>query len=82
MNQGSDSPITFRLCDGVSTILPSQWSALAGTTRGLPDYNPFVSHAFLSALEKSGSVGERTGWAPKIAVLEDGQGAILAAAPS
>ena len=26
--------------------------------------NPFVSHAFLSALEESGSVGEGTGWLP------------------
>ena len=25
-------------------------------------YNPFISHAFLAALEQSNSVGERTGW--------------------
>jgi predicted N-acyltransferase len=28
-------------------------------------YNPFVSHAFLSALEKSGSACARTGWGPR-----------------
>ncbi len=28
-------------------------------------YNPFVSHAFLSALEASGSATVRTGWAPR-----------------
>lgn len=26
--------------------------------------NPFISHAFLSALENSGSTGERSGWSP------------------
>ncbi len=29
------------------------------------DYNPFVSHAFFSALEASGSAIARTGWAPR-----------------
>src|SRR6202521_5002654 len=28
-------------------------------------YNPFVSHAFLSALEASGSACARTGWGPR-----------------
>jgi predicted N-acyltransferase len=28
-------------------------------------YNPFVSHAFFSALEASGSAGARTGWGPR-----------------
>src|SRR4051794_13384702 len=28
-------------------------------------YNPFVSHAFFSALEASGSATARTGWAPR-----------------
>src|SRR5436305_3535865 len=29
------------------------------------EYNPFVSHAFFSALEASGSACARTGWAPR-----------------
>ena len=28
-------------------------------------YNPFVSHAFFSSLEESGSASARTGWAPR-----------------
>src|SRR5258708_1060053 len=28
-------------------------------------YNPFVSHAFFSALEESGSACPRTGWGPR-----------------
>jgi len=30
-----------------------------------PRYNPFVSHAFFSALEESGSACARTGWGPR-----------------
>ena len=43
--------------------------------------NPFVSHAFLSALEDSGSAGPRTGWLPQHAVLRTGAGEVVAAAP-
>jgi predicted N-acyltransferase len=30
-----------------------------------PSYNPFVSHAFFSSLEASGSAAPRTGWGPR-----------------
>jgi predicted N-acyltransferase len=43
--------------------------------------NPFVSHAFLSALEQSGSVGGRTGWQPRHLLAEDTSGTLLGAAP-
>src|SRR5882724_6354945 len=36
-------------------------------------YNPFLSWDFLEALERSGSVSAKTGWAPRHAILvEDG----------
>ncbi|MET0443806.1 MAG: GNAT family N-acetyltransferase [Pseudorhodoplanes sp.] len=43
--------------------------------------NPFVSHAFLSALERSQSVAARTGWAPQHLLVETVAGEILGAAP-
>ncbi len=52
-----------------------------GTSSGLPGdslslskpaYNPFVSHAFLSAVEKSGSATVRTGWGPRHLVAKIG----------
>ncbi|WP_060481364.1 GNAT family N-acetyltransferase [Pseudomonas sp. NBRC 111119] len=44
------------------------WDAL------VPDGQPFLSHAFLSAMEDSGSVARATGWAAEHLVLErDGQ---------
>jgi predicted N-acyltransferase len=42
----------------VAAIPAADWDAAAGGG------NPFVGHAFLSALEASGSVGEGTGWQP------------------
>ncbi len=44
--------------------------------------NPFVSHAFLSALEDSGSVGGSSGWIPAPLVIEDAAGTIRAALPA
>ena len=40
--------------------------------KGRRAYNPFVSWDFLEALEKSGTVGNRTGWTPRHAILVDG----------
>ncbi len=53
-----------------------EWDALAG------DDNPFVSHAFLTALEDSGSVGPGTGWSAAPLTLEDGEGQLLGVLPS
>jgi uncharacterized protein len=44
-------------------------------------YNPFISHAFLSALEQSNSVGPRTGWQPRHVVARLADGMLVAAAP-
>ena len=72
----SSPTITARIADGVASIPAEQWDACAG------DANPFVGHAFLSALETSGSVGARSGWQPLPIVVEDGCGVPLAVAPA
>lgn len=59
----------------ISEIPAAEWDACAG-----PD-NPFVTHAFLSALEISGSAGELTGWLPRHLVVNDGEGKVHACAP-
>lgn len=43
--------------------------------------NPFVSHAFLSALERSGSAVARTGWLGQHLLVESVDGRILGAVP-
>jgi predicted N-acyltransferase len=59
----------------VAEIPAADWDACAG------DDNPFVSHAFLAALEESGSVGGRSGWQPQHAALRDPAGGLLGCAP-
>lgn len=44
--------------------------------------NPFISHAFLSALEDSGSVGGRTGWTPLHLVARNADGRAIGAMPT
>jgi uncharacterized protein len=44
-------------------------------------FNPFLSHAFLSALEASKSVGGRSGWDVSHVLVKTAAGALIAAAP-
>ncbi len=63
--------LTLTLHQRISDIQAADWDACAGTLDGTG--NPFVSHAFLSALEDSGSASNRTGWLPQHAALHDGE---------
>lgn len=45
-------------------------------------FNPFITHAFLNALEVSGSVGRGTGWSPAHVLIEDESGTLLATTPA
>jgi hypothetical protein len=67
------SEITLEAVSSVSQIPAEEWNACAnpvfcpeaslGGFKAL--YNPFVSHAFFSAVEASGSATARTGWGPR-----------------
>ena len=72
----ADGDLIARVAPGVGAIPAAQWDALAGAA------NPFVSHAFLTALEDSGSVGPGTGWDAAPIVIEDARGTPLAALPA
>lgn len=50
--------LRVELVSDLGSVDPKAWDALTG------DDDPFVEHAFLSALETSGSVGEDSGWLP------------------
>jgi predicted N-acyltransferase len=45
------------------------------------DYNPFISHDFLSSLEESGSVRARAGWQPMHLLAEETDGRLVGAVP-
>ncbi|MBS0431767.1 MAG: GNAT family N-acetyltransferase [Proteobacteria bacterium] len=51
---------THASLDGVDAV---EWDALAGTD------HPFVSHAFLSGLERCGCIRDALGWRPQHAIL-------------
>jgi len=80
--------VKVRIANGLQGAPAAQWDALADPAAADPagpvgeTFNPFVSHAFLSALEDSGCVGGRSGWQPvHILVEAGGAGEIVAAAP-
>ena len=70
------APITARIADGVASIPAAEWDACAGAG------NPFVSHAFLSILEQSGSATAATGWQPLPIVIDGADGKPAAIAPA
>lgn len=72
----SDGAITAQVGRSIAAIDADQWDALAGND------NPFVSHAFLSLLELSGSVGRGTGWTPAPITINGPDGRLVAALPA
>jgi len=70
------SEIVARIGRGVASFDPALWDACAGTD------NPFLTHAFLSALEESGSATARTGWQPAPIAIDGADGAPDAVMPA
>ena len=67
--------LSIKLHGSIAAIGEAAWDACAG------DDNPFVSWRFLNALEESGSVSARTGWAPQHLTVEDDTGQVIGCAP-
>ncbi len=71
----TEPSFTATVHEGVASLPAAEWDVMAGAEQ------PFLSHAFLSAMERSGSVGEGTGWrAMPITIHRDG--ALAAALPA
>jgi hypothetical protein len=86
--------LRIRIAQSLADVPAADWDACAAgarlhvkdegaacATREFPA-NPFVSHAFLSALEESQSVGGRTGWQPRYLLVETENGQLVGTAPS
>jgi predicted N-acyltransferase len=72
-----DSPsVTLRVETNITAIAAADWDICAG-----PD-NPFVSHAFLAALEESGSANSKTGWLPQHVIMESDDRRIIGVVPA
>jgi predicted N-acyltransferase len=76
-------PLQVKVAQSLSAVPPEAWDACAfpGARGDEEPHNPFLSHAFLSALEDSGCVGGRSGWNPIHVLVEDEAERLLAAAP-
>ena len=70
----TEASFTVRIVSSIARVGADAWDALVG------DDDPFVEHAFLCALEESGSVGAGTGWHPAHLLIEEGD-RLVAAVP-
>jgi predicted N-acyltransferase len=57
----------FETLESLATLDAASWNALAGTS-------PFLRHAFLAALERTGCVGDGTPWRPVFVIARDEHG--------
>ncbi len=71
----SGDAVKVRVLRSLREIDAADWDACAGTD------NPFVRHAFLSALEDSGSATAETGWMGQHLAVEGSDGRIAACLP-
>jgi uncharacterized protein len=91
------SRYTVHVAQSMREIDAAQWDACAnpapdtdGLGRPAPDvdpyeverFNPFITHAFLNALETSKSVGSKEGWTSAHILVKDASGRLAAAAPA
>ncbi|MDB5669286.1 MAG: N-acetyltransferase, partial [Alphaproteobacteria bacterium] len=68
--------IVARIASGVAAFEAADWDRCAGSL------NPFTSHAFLSALEDSGSATGRAGWQPVPIAIDGADGRPAAVMPA
>lgn len=71
----SNTDIKAKVVENISDIPEPVWDNLTESD------NPFISHAFLRALEETGCVSDKTGWLPHHLVIENSRNEIIAAAP-
>lgn len=67
--------LTVTVAGGIGEVDAKEWDDCAGS------HNPFVRHAFLDAMERSGSATAATGWLPRHLLVRDEAGGLVAAAP-
>jgi predicted N-acyltransferase len=70
-----ETDVIAKVASGVAGLNAHAWDRLAGD-------DPFLSHAFLSSLDDSHSVGPGTGWTPAPILIEDDAHHLVAAMPS
>ena len=64
---------TAKILHAIADIPAASWNRCANTGG---EYNPFLDHRFLHALEASGSVSPKTGWQPFHLALSEGENVV------
>lgn len=76
MNEPLDpETLTISIAHQVSDLDPAAWDRLVG------DGSPFVEHAWLAAMERSGAVDSDRGWSPHILIARDTDDQLVGAVP-
>ncbi|HEU4476598.1 MAG TPA: GNAT family N-acetyltransferase [Methyloceanibacter sp.] len=75
-SRDKQAPLTLRAVSSISDVPARAWDDCAALS-----HNPFTSHAFLLALEESGSATAETGWLPQHLLLEDAAGTLIGCMP-
>lgn len=75
MPQSPPDDLTLTVHPSIHGITSADWDRCASSS------NPFTRHAFLAALEDSGSVCAETGWQPCHLTLSPPDGTVIACAP-
>lgn len=70
----------IKAVNDIAEVPAAAWDACANPGGDIPD-NPFLCHAFLHALEQSGSAVANRGWQPFHLTLEANDGALLGVVP-
>ncbi|KAD3067398.1 hypothetical protein R6Q59_018536 [Mikania micrantha] len=73
--------VSVSVVSSILEVSSSGWDACCLDTTGPEQFNPFLSHGFLSSLEESGSAVKETGWLPRHIVARDEDNSILGVIP-
>ncbi len=71
----SGESVSVKVTSSIAAVAPAEWDACAG------DDNPFVSHAFLLAMEESGAAEAESGWGAQHLLLEDPDARLIGCVP-
>ena len=75
----ANSETVVQLVSSLAEVDAADWDACANPD--LKRFDPFVSHAFLKALEDSGCTEAGSGWSPHHLLVHDDNDRLIAAAP-
>ncbi len=82
---GDAEYVAVRVEPDISSINAESWDACANPRcadgKQVQPYNPFISHAFLKALEESRCVEPNSGWMPQHLIIDNRAGRIMGCMP-